>query len=190
LDFGADGAGLARRSSARPLKLVSLPLGRARKIDKGCSANKQSGFPVGGNNDLPGQLQKVVFRLNRELRASASPAGISASDAVLLSSLLQTPGLGVSELAQEENVGRSVMSERVKRLEVAGLVCREVAPPQGDRRRVGLTITPAGRKALTEIKALRRAWMNDRVAHLSDQDRRILEAAVEILLRFDQIPVD
>lgn len=145
---------------------------------------------MGGNSDLPGQLQKVVFRLNRELRASASPAGVSASDAVLLASLLQSPGIGVSELALEENVGRSVMSERVKRLEAAGLICRADAPPQGDRRRVGLSVTAAGRKALTEIKALRRAWMNERVAHLGDAERQTLQAAVEILLRFDQIPVD
>ena len=144
---------------------------------------------MGGNTDLPGQLQKAVFRLNRELRASASPAGISASDAVLLAALTQTPGLGVSELAMQENVGRSVMSERVKRMEMAGLICRADAPPQGDRRRVGLSVTPSGRKALGEIKALRRAWVNDRLSHLSDADRRVLQAAVEILLRFDQISV-
>lgn len=141
---------------------------------------------MGGNSDLPGRLQKMVFRLNRKLRASASPAGVSASDAVLLASVLQTPGIGVSELALEENVGRSVMSERVKRLEAAGLICRADAPPQGDRRRVGLSVTAAGRKALAEMKALRRAWVNERIAHLSDDERRILEAAVEILLRFDE----
>jgi DNA-binding MarR family transcriptional regulator len=140
---------------------------------------------VGGNSDLPSQLQKVVFRLNRELRASASPAGVSASDAVLLAALAQTPGLGVSELAQADNVGRSVMSERVKRLEAAGLITRAAVPPQGDRRRIGLSLTPAGRKALAEIKALRRAWMDERVAHLSDADRQVLQAAVDILLRFD-----
>lgn len=145
---------------------------------------------MGGNSDLPGLLQKAVFRLNRELRASASPAGISASDAVLLASLLQTPGLGVSELAMGESVGRSVMSERVKRLEAAGLICRADAPPQGDRRRVGLSVTAAGRKALTEIKGLRRAWVNERLAHLNDADRRVLQAAVEILLRFDEISGD
>jgi DNA-binding MarR family transcriptional regulator len=160
----------------------------AASIDEGCSANKQSGFDVGGNRDLPSQLQKVVFRLNRQLRASASPAGVSASDAVLLASLMQTPGLGVSELAQEESVGRSVMSERVKRLEAAGLITRSEAPPQGDRRRIGLNLTLAGRKALAEIKALRRAWMDERVAHLSEADRKVLQAAVEILLRFDEIP--
>jgi hypothetical protein len=36
------------------------------------------------------------------------------------------------------------------------------------------------------MKALRRAWVNERIAHLSDDERRILEAAVEILLRFDE----
>jgi DNA-binding MarR family transcriptional regulator len=80
------------------------------------------------------------------------------------------------------------MSERVKRLEAAGLIMRTEDPPQGDRRRIGLNLTQAGRKALTEIKALRRAWMDERVAHLSEADRQVLRAAVEILLRFDEVP--
>ena len=142
-----------------------------------------------GNDDLPGQLQKVVFRLNRELRASASQAGLSASDAAMLASLLRTPGLGVTELASEENVGRSVMSERVKRLEAAGLVCRALAPPAGDRRRIGLSITAEGRQALRSITALRRAWMDERVAHLTAEERQVLQAAVDILSRFDQASV-
>ena len=143
---------------------------------------------MGGNTDLPGQLQKVVIRLNRELRASAGQADLSASDAVLLASLHQTPGLGVSELAQEENVGRSVMSERVKRLEAAGLIRRAAAPPDGDRRRVGLSLSVAGRQALKRITALRRAWMDERVAHLPPEDRQVLQAAVDILSRFYRAP--
>ena len=142
------------------------------------------------SNELAHRLQRLVLRLNRELRAQNAGSGASNADAVLLAEIRHAPGLGVSELAAIENVARSVMSERVKRLEAAGLICRAEAPPQGDRRRVGLSVTAAGRKALTEIKALRRAWMNERVAHLSDADRRVLQDAVEILLRFDQIPVD
>lgn len=137
------------------------------------------------NSDLAGQLQKVVFRLNRELRASAAAAGVSAADAVLLASLHRRPGLGVSELAQEESVGRSVMSERVKRLEAAGLIRRDAAPPRGDRRRVGLTLTAEGGKVLRGIGRLRRAWMDERVAHLSAEQRLTLQAAVDILLRFE-----
>jgi DNA-binding MarR family transcriptional regulator len=142
---------------------------------------------VTGNHDLPGALQKVVFRLNRRLRAQASVSGLGASDAMLLAAIFKSPGIGVTDLAQEENVGRSVMSERVKRLEAAGLVSRHSASPKADRRRVSLTVTAEGRRKLGQITALRRAWMDERVAHLSSAEREILEAAVAILAGFESI---
>jgi len=138
---------------------------------------------------FPDSSRRRCFGSIAKLRASASPAGVSASDAVLLASLIQAPGLGVSELALEENVGRSVMSERVKRLEAAGLICRAEAPPQGDRRRVGLSVTAAGRKALTEIKAS--AGLDERAGGAPKRRRPPRAAgAVEILLRFDEIQGD
>jgi DNA-binding MarR family transcriptional regulator len=133
-------------------------------------------------HDLAHRLQRLVLRLNRELRAQNAGSGASNADAMLLAEIRHAPGLGVSELAAIENVARSVMSERVKRLELAGLI---VSDPtlRADRRRMGLTITEAGRALLEEITERRRAWMAERLAALSADERQAVETAVASLER-------
>jgi len=133
-------------------------------------------------NDLAHQLQRLVLRLNRELRAHNAGAGASNADAMLLAEVRHSPGLGVSELAAIENVARSVMSERVKRLEQAGLIASDPAV-QPDRRRVALVITDAGRNLLDVITAKRRAWMAERLTALSPEEREAVRVAVSSLER-------
>jgi DNA-binding MarR family transcriptional regulator len=131
-------------------------------------------------NDLAHQLQRLVLRLNRELRAHNAGAGASNADAMLLAEVRHSPGLGVSDLAAIENVSRSVMSERVKRLEQAGLIASD---PGADRRRVALTITGAGRDLLERITERRRAWMAERLTDLSPAEREAVQVAVASLER-------
>jgi DNA-binding MarR family transcriptional regulator len=132
--------------------------------------------------DLAHRLQRLVLRLNRELRAHNTGARASNADAMLLAEVRHAPGLGVSELAAIENVARSVMSERVKRLETAGLIA--IDPTQkADRRRVGLVITEAGRALLEELTARRRAWMAERLRTLTSDERKAVEVAVASLER-------
>jgi DNA-binding MarR family transcriptional regulator len=131
-------------------------------------------------DDLAHQLQRLVLRLNRELRAQNAGAGASNADAMLLAEVRHSPGLGVSELAGIESVSRSVMSERVKRLEQAGLIASD---PGADRRRIALTITEAGRDLLERITARRRAWMAERLKALSPEERHAVQVAVTSLER-------
>jgi DNA-binding MarR family transcriptional regulator len=131
-------------------------------------------------DDLAHQLQRLVLRLGRELRAHNAGAGASNADAMLLAEVRHSPGLGVSELAAMENVARSVMSERVKRLEQAGLVA---SAPGADRRRIALTITEAGRDLLEHITARRRDWMAERLTALSPEERLAVQVAVTSLER-------
>lgn len=134
------------------------------------------------SNDLAHQLQRLVLRLNRELRAQNAGAGASNADAMLLAEVRHSPGLGVSEFATIENVARSVMSERIKRLTAAGLIARDPTPHQ-DRRRIGLVITEAGRELLAVITAKRRTWMAERLTDLSAEERDAVQLAVTSLER-------
>jgi len=134
------------------------------------------------SNDLAHRLQRLVLRLNRELRAQNAGLGASNADAILLAEVRHAPGLGASELAAMENVARSVMSERIKRLEQAGLVAADPRP-QRDRRRTGVVITEAGRELLDVVTARRRAWMAQRLTALSAEERLAVEAAVASLER-------
>ena len=71
------------------------------------------------------------------------------------------------------------MSGYVDRLEAAGLVVR--GPVEGDRRRVGLHLTDSGRRLLRSTRKLRTAWLAERMRRLSDDQLRVLEAALEPL---------
>jgi DNA-binding MarR family transcriptional regulator len=138
--------------------------------------------------DLAHRLQRLVLRLNRELRAQNAGSGASNADAVLLAEVRHAPGLGVSELAAIENVARSVMSERIKRLERAGLVATDPRP-RSDRRRVGVVITEAGRTLLEAVTARRRAWMAERLTALSPDERAALDVAAAALERITDVPL-
>jgi DNA-binding MarR family transcriptional regulator len=135
--------------------------------------------------DLAHRLQRLVFRLNRELRAESATVGVPAADALLLAEVRHRPGIGVSELAAMEKVARSVMSERVKRLETAGLLVADRTSHE-DRRRIGLLITEAGRELLTVITQERRRWVASLLSVLSADERECVHAAVEALERATQ----
>jgi DNA-binding MarR family transcriptional regulator len=132
--------------------------------------------------DLPHRLQRLVFRLNRELRAESAKVGAPAADALLLAEVRHRPGIGVSELAAMENVARSVMSERVKRLETAGFLAADRTGHE-DRRRIGLSITEEGRELLAVITQERRHWVAGLLSVLSADERECVRTAVEVLER-------
>jgi DNA-binding MarR family transcriptional regulator len=138
--------------------------------------------------DLAQDLQRAAFRLDRDLKFAAARAGLSAADAALLATLRRAQGIGVCQLAAQASVGRSVMSERVSKLESAGFVERSAPAPGGDRRRVGLHITAAGRKAFGVVARERSAWIEARLARLSPTERQVLEAAVGVLDKLTNDP--
>jgi DNA-binding MarR family transcriptional regulator len=71
------------------------------------------------------------------------------------------------------------MSKFTSRLEEAGLVQR--APVEGDQRRVGLTLTPAGQRVLRSVKSKRTAWLASRLRDLDPDELEAIDAAIEPL---------
>jgi DNA-binding MarR family transcriptional regulator len=82
-------------------------------------------------------------------------------------------------------VARSVMSERIKRLEGLGLVARD-AVIRTDKRRIGLVVTKAGWAVLTRMSRERRNHVAERLDLLSDEQRRAIAMAVDALDRLPQ----
>src|SRR6516225_4666440 len=99
-------------------------------------------------------LRPALLRLSRQLRKESQRFGVSPLDAMLLGLVKHREGVGVSELADLEQMSRPTMSSHVKRLEQAGWIARQ-APASADKRRVGLAITPAGRRALDAVRRQR-----------------------------------
>jgi DNA-binding MarR family transcriptional regulator len=134
---------------------------------------------------LADALRPALLKVSRALRREAQRAGVSALDAQLLGAVKKNAGIGVSELAEREQMTRASMSGHVKRLEGAGWIARS-APDDDDRRRVGLTLTAKGAKALDAIRRRRNDWLAARLATLSGDERAALTAAAALLLRLSE----
>jgi DNA-binding MarR family transcriptional regulator len=125
------------------------------------------------------RLRPVLLKLNRELRREIHSLGVTGVQVSLLVQIKYAPGIGVRELASRERMSVPGMSKFVTRLEEAGLI--ERAPVAGDRRRVGLIVTPAGHRVLRSVKSKRTAWLADRLRHLDPDELDAIDAAIEPL---------
>ena len=131
--------------------------------------------------DLADILRGPLLRVSRRLRQEGQKAGLSTQDALILGHIRKHPGVGVSELADADQISRPTMSAHVKRLEAAGWLAR--SDDAQDGRRSGLAVTPAGGRKLDAVRRLRNDWLSDRLALLTDVEREQLAAAAAPLLR-------
>jgi len=129
---------------------------------------------------LADALRPCLLRVSRQLRREAHRAGVSALDALVLGSIKRRPGVGVCDLADDEQMSRPAMSGHVKRLEQAGWIVRAGNPD--DARRSGLRITPEGEAQLLAIRRHRNDWLAGRLTGLDDAQRAALQAAVAPML--------
>ena len=128
---------------------------------------------------LANRLRPVLLQLNRQLRREIHSLGVTGGQVSLLVQIKQRPGIGIRELAALERMSVPGMSKFISRLEEAGLVQR--APVEGDQRRVGLTLTPAGHKVLRSVKSKRTAWLSARLRELDPEELEAIDAAIEPL---------
>jgi DNA-binding MarR family transcriptional regulator len=91
-------------------------------------------------------LRRLVQILRLSDRAAQNATGLSAAQLFVLSELGRSPALSLRELSIRARTDQSSVSVVVARLAEAGLVVRERA--RDDARRLELTLTSAGRRAL------------------------------------------
>lgn len=128
---------------------------------------------------LANRLRPVLLHLNRQLRREIHSLGVTGGQVSLLVQIKYRPGIGIRELAALERMSVPGMSKFISRLEEAGLVQR--APVEGDQRRVGLTLMPAGHKVLRSVKSKRTAWLAARLRDLDPEELEAIDAAIEPL---------
>jgi DNA-binding MarR family transcriptional regulator len=126
-------------------------------------------------------LRGPLLRVSRKLRQEGQKAGLTAQEALILGYLKKNPGVGVSELADFEQIARPTMSSHIKRLEAAGWLTR--ADDADDGRRQGLTVTAAGLRKHAAIQRQRNDWLAARLLRLSPAERDQLMAAAAPLLK-------
>jgi len=111
---------------------------------------------------------------------SASDAGLSATEALLLRQLDDRPASSISELARRVHADRSGVSVSVRSLANRGLVVRESS--SSDRRMASISLTMLGRDALAS-RAVQRLPSGPAVGLLSRGDLRELAGKLARLAR-------
>jgi DNA-binding MarR family transcriptional regulator len=131
-------------------------------------------------------LERGVFRLYRSLRQQPAFKDMSPQDPVLLKQIERRPGIGLLDLAALERLRAPTITSHIKRLEAVGLV-RKIAD-RVDKRRVGLHITAAGRRAIQSSTRARHAFIAERLASLTSEEIEALNQAAPILARLGDDP--
>jgi DNA-binding MarR family transcriptional regulator len=130
------------------------------------------------SEDLRTALKGIVRQMRRD--TDRQDQGLSLMQAMLLHLIHEHPGIGVAELARMQQVRSPTMSSQVKALEAAGLVER-AAPHGQDRRRSSLHVSPAGHKALRQLRDRRHDWLSQRIARLTPDQMEALAGAIDAL---------
>jgi DNA-binding MarR family transcriptional regulator len=126
-------------------------------------------------------LQIAVGRLVRRLRQTHVPGDLTLSEASVLSRLDRDGATTSSELANDERVKPQAMGATIQSLEQRALVSR--TPDPDDGRRVVITITPEGRRLLTDRRSLKTHALAEAIGHLTDNEQRALNEAARLLDR-------
>jgi DNA-binding MarR family transcriptional regulator len=123
-------------------------------------------------------LRTAVMRTSRRLRVEASGDVISPGQYTVLAHL-SGGSLTLRELADREHVQAPSMTRIVNALTDQGFASRSAHPEDG--RQIQVSITPAGEAVLAEARSQRTAWLAQRIAGLSEEDRRTLSRAAHIM---------
>jgi len=123
------------------------------------------------------ELRPLLLRLARHLRRESRGTGLSPLDSQLIAAIKHNEGIGLSELADLEQTSAPTMSAHVKRLEEAGFIARDgTAYP--DKRRISLTVTREGEKALDAVRRRRNDWLAARLSELTEKELQALASAL------------
>jgi DNA-binding MarR family transcriptional regulator len=128
--------------------------------------------------DLATRLRLAVTRTARRLRQEGT-VGFSPSQGAMLATIERHGPLTPSELAQRERVQRPTVTRVLARLEEDGIVQRAADPTDG--RSFLVSLTPAGRELLHEVRSRKDAYLAQRLSELDDEEREALARAADVL---------
>ncbi|HUE77946.1 MAG TPA: MarR family transcriptional regulator [Longimicrobiales bacterium] len=129
--------------------------------------------------ELAERLHALAIHLLRRVRPADAESGLSAARLSALSVLVFGGAQSMGELAEAEQVSAATMSRLVSGLEAEGLVKRE--RDRSDGRRLRVSATAAGQRALHAGRARRVVLMSGMLAGLGPGGRASVLEAVEIL---------
>jgi DNA-binding MarR family transcriptional regulator len=131
-------------------------------------------------NSSPGALASRFARLIEQLGGDTAAAKAMGQQRDLLAAVDATAGGTLNQVAARVKRGAPAVSRAVDALVRAGLVDRQ--PDPGNRRRLQLRLTEAGRNRLTQ-PPVADGSLEGRISKLAHSEQRALERGIEILER-------
>jgi DNA-binding MarR family transcriptional regulator len=122
-----------------------------------------------------------VGLLRRQLRAACVPGGLTFPETSALARLERGGPATAAALARQEQISPQSMGATLSGLRGRGLVAR--APDPGDGRRILLSLTDAGRRALRDRRTARVGQLADAMTAFSRSELDQLMAAVPLIER-------
>ena len=130
-------------------------------------------------------LRVSVMRLARRLRAERADSGLTLTQIATLATIDRHGPLTPRELADHERVQPPSMTRVLAVLEERGLIDR--TPHSEDRRQYLVSLTGPARDLLREDRRRREAWLAQRLAELTPDEREVLRAAAPIIERITSL---
>jgi len=128
---------------------------------------------------LASDLRIAVMRLARRLRAERADLDLTMTQLATLASLERHGPMTPGALAGIERVRPPSMTRILAGLETRGLVLR--APHETDGRQVVVQVTEQAREMLRADRKRREAWLAQRLATLTPDDRKSLSDVIPVL---------
>lgn len=130
---------------------------------------------------LASALRLAVVRLNRRLRAQHPPSSVTLTQLSAMSTLHKCGSMTPGQLASKEGVQPPSMTRVISALEKIGYVERHPHPTDG--RQAIVELSDSGTEYVNATISAREAWLDERLARLSAEERRTLGKAAEIIQR-------
>ena len=135
--------------------------------------------------ELASTLRVSVMRLSRRLRAERLQTDLSLNQLATLGTLDRHGPLTPRELAEHEKVQPPSMTRVLAGLEERGLILRTAHASDGRQHLVSLTAD--ARTLLKEDRRKREAWLAQRLAELTQEERDVLRAAAPVIERLTRL---
>lgn len=131
-------------------------------------------------SDLLDSLRRIVRHLRLVASESEAKAGVAPAQLFVLSRLAAGPASSIRELAERTMTDPSSVSVVLTKLEARGFIAR--TPDPDDKRRVQLSLTKAGRAALTRSPELPQVHLLAAIEALPPARRRAMVVGLQELV--------
>jgi len=135
--------------------------------------------------ELASSMRVSVMRLTRRLRYERGDHTLSLTQVATLATLDRHGPLTPRELAEHEKVQPPSMTRILAGLEERALILR--TPHASDGRQHLVSLTKAAQDLLRDDRRRRDAWLAQRLAELTQEERDVLRTAATLLDRISRV---